>query len=80
MMKNNEFLDYIDKNIVDKQPIIASVRSFDKDENTCSYHNELLVISDFTGHYNWYDYNINDESDNIVSYGPLSDVITWKFI
>lgn len=78
MMKNNEFLDYIDQNIVDKQPIIARVLS--SNENVSKAHNELVLIDDFTGYYNWYDYNINDETDTIVSYTPLNGVLMTCFI
>ena len=80
MMKNNEFLDYIDQTMVNKQPIIARVRSFDTDKNVFSYHSELLVIDDLNGCYNWYDYNINDETDTIVAYIPLSGVLIGVYI
>lgn len=71
-MKNNEFLDYIDRVMADKQPIIARILSVDK--NVSKTHNELVMIDDFTGYYNWYDYNINDETDTIVAYIPLNAV------
>lgn len=79
-MKNNDFLDCIDKIVSDKQPIIAKVCSFDKDKNRYSCHSELLVIDDQNGHYKWYDYNINDENDTIVAYVPLSGVLMGVFI
>lgn len=78
MMKNNEFLDYIDRTMVDKQPIIARVLSVNK--NVSKAHNELVVIDDFTGYYNWYDYDINNETDTIVSYTPLNGVLMTCFI
>lgn len=78
MMKNNEFLDYIDQTMVNKQPIIARVYSINKNDGKA--HNELVIIDDFTGCYNWYDYNINDETDTIVAYIPLNAVLMTIFV
>ena len=77
MMKNNEFLDHLDRVMVNKQPIIARIRSFNK--NVIKIHNELVIIDVSTGYYNWYDYRINDETDTIIAYMPLDAVFTTIF-